>query len=141
MAKERKTVSMDETLAEEIDRRPELNLSGVVEDFLRGYLSYGDKTSAALEARLEALERQREQLKTELDDVEAEMEEVRTLLEEQREAESHHDEVLDELAEKFPDGDQLTADNPAVRNWANKLDRRPTELVDEIEHRRNGAHG
>lgn len=141
MAKNRKSISLDESLVEEIDRRPELNLSGVVEDFLRGYLSYGDKTSAALEARLEALERQREQLRTELDDVENEIEEVRTLLKQQQEAESHHDEVLDELADKFPDGDQLTADNPAVRNWANKLDRRPTELVEEIQHRRNGAHG
>lgn len=141
MAKNRKSISLDESLVEEIDRRPELNLSGVVEDFLRGYLSYGDKTSAALEARLEALERQREQLRTELDDVENEIEEVRTLLKQQQEAESHHDEVLDELADKFPDGDQLTVDNPAVRNWANKLDRRPTELVEEIQHRRNGAHG
>lgn len=141
MSKKRTSLSLDEPIADEVQRRDELNLSGLVNDFLRGYLSYGDKTSAALEARLEALERQREQLQTELDDVESEMDEVQELIEAQHEAADKHDDVLDDLAEDLAYGDDLHRENPAVQTWARKLELRPQDLVDEIQQRRNGAHG
>lgn len=141
MSKKRTSLSLDEPIADEVQRRDELNLSGLVNDFLRGYLSYGDKTSAALEARLEALERQREQLQTELDDVESEMEEVQELIEAQHETADKHDDVLDDLAEDLAYGDDLHRENPAVQTWARKLELRPQDLVAEIQQRRNGAHG
>lgn len=140
MPKKRTSLSLDEPIAEEVSRRDELNLSGLVNDFLRGYLSYGDKTSAALEARLEALHRQREQLQTELDDVESEIEEMEELIEAQQNAADKHDDVLDDLADDLAYGDDLHQENPAVQTWARKLELRPKELVQEIEHRRNGAH-
>jgi flagellar motility protein MotE (MotC chaperone) len=132
------SLSIDADLKRAVSQREELNLSGVVNDFLRGYLAHGDATAATLEARLEHLQRKNERLLKQVDEVEQEIAHVEELLEAQREAAETDHEEIERLAHDLPE--DLSVENPAVKNWARKLNRRPKELVELVEkHRANGA--
>lgn len=137
--KKRTSISLDHALIEETRRRDDINLSGLVNDFLSDYLAFGDATQAHLESRRAHLERRREHLQDELASIEDEIEYVEDLIADREDEWDTEEERLEGMVDAFPTGDQLRPSNPAIKTWARKLEIEPYELVDEIESRRSNG--
>lgn len=129
MGKEIKSVSIDEGLAEAIDEADDLNLSGLVNEMLRAYFTTGDTHRSAIRSRLEQVEEEIEETEEELNELRNEKERLEQLLEKE-EAEM---EPLREQAVELFSGRDVDVTNPAVEQWAMKLDMPPQELLEKVE--------
>jgi hypothetical protein len=131
------SVSIDESLLQEVRDRRGLNLSGLVNEFLQDYLAFGDAAEAHLEARLSHLQQREDQLEDELDSVREEIDYVEARLEDiGTDDDDSVDEQIDAMLHDFPSGEHLRVENPAILTWARKLEVEPSWLVEEIEDRR-----
>lgn len=139
MSKKRKSVSLDESVANEIDRRSHLNFSALVNDLVQEYLAGGKTGSlreSVLEVRLERIERQIEEKQEQIEHLREERDYLEDML-------AQEDTQSDSLIEEIPDGvlhisdDKLNAENEAIITQAQKMNRTPAELVEAIEEHRN----
>jgi chromosome segregation ATPase len=133
------SVSLDEDLLNRASRQEHINLSGLCNDLLEEYFNSGSASRARLEAKHDRLLEQKEHLEAELGHVEEELDRVKEQLEQHREEEQAREEKIKDLAEQLPA--DLDPENPAVMNWAEKLEMTPRELCEEIEEKRGPVTG
>jgi len=131
------SISLDADLKQRAQSNAHINLSGLCNDLLEEYFASGSSSKARLEAKRDRLLQQREHLETELAHLNEEIETVEAQLAECEERDRHRDKKVEELAEQLPD--DVDAENPAVQNWATKLDLTPAQLTDEIRAQRGEA--
>lgn len=133
MSKERKTFSLDPELVGELDEKNK-NASGVVNDLLREYLVGGSDAAVGKELRIKDIEEKTMELQNERDRINRHLERLRNekrRLEQQiEEQQAEHRERIEEAARFVKD---KPADNPAVQNWADKLNMDPYDLKAEVE--------
>lgn len=102
---------------------------------------YQTGDTAALERRIEEQHSRLNQLQQERNEREREISEAKDELERLektlKRAEQRSGDQLGEAVEAVSklDDDQLTEDNPAVRNWASKVGVTPAELISEVRTR------
>jgi septal ring factor EnvC (AmiA/AmiB activator) len=117
-----------------------LNKSAVMRDLADKYARTGDTEEAALlvereqkEDRLRELQREKSDLESDIDRVEREIDRLDRRIEQRRENTS--DEAK-EIADRIESGtfrkSQLTEDNPAVINWAQKAGLDPDTFIFEV---------
>jgi septal ring factor EnvC (AmiA/AmiB activator) len=117
-----------------------LNKSAVMRDLADKYARTGDTEEAALlvereqkEDRLRELKREKSDLESDIDRVEREIDRLDRRIEQRRENTS--DEAK-EIADRIESGkfrkSQLTEDNPAVINWAQKAGLDPDTFIFEV---------
>lgn len=139
MSKKRKSVTIDESLATEIDQRSEINFSSLVNDLVKRYFA-GDatahKTKAALEVQLQHVQDEIEQKEERIRQLRKRKDELEQLIEEH---EDKQEPLVEEALEKLqtlPD-DKLHNENDAIIHWASKIGISPAKLVELIENERN----
>jgi len=132
MSKKRKSVTIDESLARQIDQRNEINFSSLVNDLVEHYFA-GDatahKTKTALEVQIQHVRDEIEQKEERLQQLRKREEELEQLIEEY---ENEQDPLVEEALEKLrnlPD-ENLQTDNVAVVHQAGKIGVPPAELVE-----------
>lgn len=145
MGKVPMSVSVDEELKQRADRRPSMNTSAVVNQFLREYLSGGRAPDVALAMEIERMENEIENERAEIerrqakiDRLEREIDRLETELSGYQDAER---EAIESFVERVREGDipqrNIVADNPAVQNYAVKATMTPEVFVaavkDELE--------
>lgn len=144
MTKKRPSISVriERETKRELDRRDDLNLSGLVRGLLENYLRVGDAVEVALEKRLQDqedklrdLQRQKADIESRIDRTEREIDDLRDKIKERRE--SVPEEVV-EFAERIKSGrfnGDLDADNPAVINQADKSGLTVEKFIRKVEER------
>lgn len=132
MGKKRRSVSLDEDVAELVEAHDSLNFSGLVNQFARRYFEAGSDTDEALRLRLEHIERQIEETEEELDALRAERDRIEEQLADRRE---EVDEAVEEFLQTVDPGPRfdLSPENPAVRNYASKAGVTPERFVETVE--------
>lgn len=136
VSKKTKSITIDEHLAEEIDRRSEINFSALVNDLVENYLA-GDltshKTKTALEVQLEHVENEIEEKEKRIQVLKERRDELQQVIEE-------HDEQRDPTVEKaletlqnLPE-DNLDSENDAVLNWSRKTGIPPAKLIEKVKN-------
>lgn len=132
VSKRRKTVSIDEELADIVDRRDSFNLSGFVNTALETHFaqdSASSAQSAALQAQLEELEAEIEQVEVEKERLRERRERIEERLDEEVNSEP---EIMAQARAKL-ENTPRDADNPAIQNWAAKIGIPPEDLLDELD--------
>ena len=131
--KERKTFSLDAEVVEELNEK-NLNASGVANDLLREYLIGGTTAAVGKEIRIQHIEQEIEEQLTERDRINRRIERLRSERERlEREIEQEQAEHRERLTEAALFVRGKDADNPAVENWAEKLNMEPYELLQRVE--------
>lgn len=131
--KERKTFSLDADVVDELNEK-NLNASGVANDLLREYLIGGTTAAVGKEIRIQHIEQEIEEQLTERDRINRRIERLRKERERiEREIEQEQAEHRDRLEEAATFVRGKDADNPAVENWAEKLNMEPYELLQRVE--------
>lgn len=106
------------------------NRSGFINDLIDAHREGKSEMNEAI-ARF-----RREQLEQELNSVTRREDEIRneleTLNEQITQEQQRKQEKLEDAKEAIG-GMNLTADNPAVKNWAEKVDMNPEELLEELD--------
>jgi len=138
MGKKRKSVTIDESLAREIDKRNEINFSSLVNDLVKHYFAgsaTAHKTKAALEVQLQHKQDEVKQKEEQLRRLREEVEELEQLIEEH---ENQQDPLVEEALEVLQDlpDDKLHSENDAIVNWASKIEISPAKLVELLEDER-----
>lgn len=138
MSKKRKSVTIDESLAKEIDQRSEINFSSLVNDLVDHYFA-GDatshKTKTALEVQLQHVQDEIEQKEERLRQLRKREEELEQLIEEY---EDQRDPLIEEALEKLrtlPD-DKIHTENDAIVHQAGKIGIPPAKLVELLKNER-----
>jgi len=131
VGKTRKSVTIDDDLAELIDQRDDLNFSAFVNELTRDYFTSGESTDRALELKLQHIEREIEETKEELDRLRNERNRIEELIEERRDRQEPVVEELRRIADQSPTFD-LHEDNDAVQQKAAKAGMTPSELVERV---------
>lgn len=105
------------------------NRSGYIDDLLTQAREGGGKVDEAIR------DYQIQQLSAEVNGMESELETKKARLEalqaEQRSEMAEKQRKLEDAKESL-DGARLVPDNPAVQNWAEKVDMTPEELIEEV---------
>lgn len=100
---------------------------------------FGGKRKGDLERRIDEKERRINVVEDELEGREDELDELNrelhTLRDKYEEKVEEEEETLAEAIEAL-DGARLVPDNPAVQNWAEKVDMTPAELINEVKDAR-----
>jgi polyhydroxyalkanoate synthesis regulator phasin len=139
--KQRISASIDADIKDQLDTENNLNKSAVVNELLRQYLVQGDAAEAGLQRRLkekeqtkERKELERQRLENEIESLEREIDDIQNQIQQRRQ--EGLDEIL-EMAEKIRNNEfpreNLTADNPAVENYAQKAAMTPERFVRKVE--------
>lgn len=130
MAKERTSISVDPDVYQFL-QQPEINQSQLIQELVREYRENEERQVAALKLRLRQLKEDAESLEQRAKNKRQQAEEVAALLDDAKEAES---EQLQEAREAMSglNLEEINSDNPAIENWANKLDMEPTSLIDRL---------
>lgn len=127
MSKERVTVSVDPEVASYL-RQDAVNASGLVNNLVQKQMGGESSEAAMVKLRLEQVNSEINQTKTTLESREVERKRLQNRLSEIQEAnETELDEARDTLEEVPND-----PENPAVQNWADKLEMTPEELLEEL---------
>jgi predicted nucleic acid-binding Zn-ribbon protein len=138
MSKKRKSVTIDESLARQIDQRNEINFSSLVNDLVEHYFA-GDatahKTKTALKVQLQHVQDEIEQKEERLRQLRKREEELEQLIEEHEDQQDPLVEEALEVLQDLPD-DKLHAENDAVINWASKIGISPAKLVELVKNER-----
>lgn len=134
----RLSVTVDDEVKDEIETRPNLNVSGLVNELLSEYLFGQDQTTEAT-----VLEHEAEKLKDELDDLAETRSEKQERLEElqQKKQELEEQGRPDDLVRSFEiildnyrrNPGSVTADNPAVQNQAGENGMTAEQFLDEFD--------
>jgi len=128
MSKERRTVSLDEDVDEFLGSEG-VNASELVNKLVKNHASAGGDKQSMLELR-------EEQLKSDISSLEGRVESKREELEAVQEQLSQYrdkrEDRLQEAAESVKHV-ALEPDNPAVENWAGKLDMTEREFIQQVE--------
>lgn len=130
MSKKRTSISVDEDVYEFL-QQPQINQSKLIQELVREYETNEQRQVAALRMRLKHLNDDIEDMEGELQTKKKQRAEVKSLL---NEAESDEIDGLQEAREamKGIDESDLTENNPAVENWARKLDMSPSTLLERL---------
>lgn len=123
--------SADDDVAEYL-KQDHINMSGLINRLVRMHMNGGVDEDLMREFRMQ-------QVRAELEDLEARAEKKRDQLEQlqehddriRQEHQRNLDDALDELASIPPR--HINPENPAVRNWADKLGMDPADLIDELD--------
>jgi vacuolar-type H+-ATPase subunit I/STV1 len=119
---------VDPELKEAIDQQPDLNTSGAIREFLQHYVASGQSTEAALAVRKERIEQELAELEREVRQKESELERVNELLNDKADKRRGVFESFSEF-----DGVNVTPENPAVQEHAERADMTPEEFVKKYE--------
>jgi len=132
MSKDRKTFSLDEDVVRELEEETG-NASAVVNNLLEAWLLCGGDGPIGKEVKLRDIERRLEDAKNERDKLNRRIERLRN---NKRRLEQQIEQQQEEQREKLQEAAQYVkgkpADNPAVENWAEKLNMTPTELKEQV---------
>lgn len=138
MSKKRKSVTIDLSLARQIDRRSEINFSSLVNDLVRNYFA-GDgmshKSKAALEVQLQHVQEEIEQKEERLEQLRQRGEELQQRIDEYENEQAPIREEAIDVLQNTPDED-LHPENAAVKNWAGKTGIPATELIERVKNER-----
>ena len=133
MGKDRKTFSLDERVVEELEDEAG-NASAVVNNLLQEWLLSGGDGPIGKEIKLRDIESRLEEAKNERDKVNRRIERLRN---QKRRIEQEIEQQQSEQREKLEQAAEYVkgkpADNPAVENWAEKLNMTPTELKEQVK--------
>lgn len=118
-----------------------LNKSAVLRSLAAKYARSGDTTEAALRVEQQEKEERLTELKREKSDIQADIDRLeREISRIDRRLEQHRNQVTEEaveIAERIQDGrfkmSQLTEDNPAVKNWAQKAGLEVDRFIFEVQ--------
>lgn len=127
--KKTKSFSLDpkvKQFADELD-----NASAVVNDLLAQFSQSGKgRELAAIDVQIRQKERELERKQKETGEVKQDLDELQEL---RGKYTTERNAKLEEAKEKLYDVPQ-NEDNPAIQNWANKLDMNPSQLLEELEN-------
>lgn len=129
MPKKRTSVSMTEATYEALQKRDDINVSGLFEQFVTEFLASGQSTEAALAVRKEQLEADLDEAKGEVRRIEDELERVEAELKERRDRRRDTFEAFHDLGVRH----DLTTDNPAVKNHAERCGMSPGEFLAQYQ--------
>jgi len=136
VSKQPRSFSIDEDVAEVLSERDDINASGVVNQFLREFISNGRGKEAALEVRVSQLDEEIADLETDLERKRRERERLEEQLESRR---SNLYDVLERVESMIERGDfpreNVSPDNAAIQNYANDAGVPADRFVDELEGR------
>lgn len=140
MGKSRRSVSIDEDLDEQLTNRESINASAVINELLRQYLAGGEAADVALKLRKRDLQQQKENKQVNIQRLESEVErldrEIDDIDERIRKRRQDAYEEVETIAERIRDGrfdrENLSADNPAIQNYAQKAQMSPERFVSEV---------
>lgn len=136
VSKTPRSFTIDEDIAEALSDRDDINASGVVNDFLREFVTGGKSTEAALEVRLNQLDEEIADVEQELTRLRRERERVETRLDERRSALA---EELDEFEAMIDRGEFDPADidpsNLAIQKAASRAEVEAHKFAAELEGR------
>jgi len=132
MSKERRTVSIPEEVDDHLSREG-VNASELVAKLVKQHMNGGATQDQILEFRIKQVQSEVEDIRGRLERKERELEELKARRQE------YHEQQQQEFQSKLSDarealsGVPLSIDNPAVQNWAEKLDLTPETLIDKLE--------
>jgi len=125
--KETRTVSLKPANNEFLSNHD--NASALVDDLVTQYREGADRDTVALELQIEQKRRERRSAKKEVNRLDEDIAELERL---KNEFQGSREDRLQEAKEVLSDVPR-EADNPAILNWAERLELTPTELIDELE--------
>lgn len=127
MSKENISASVDPEVAAHLSR-DEVNASGLINSLVKKQMAGGTSERAMVELRLEQVESEIEQTESRLETLTAERDQLQARLDD------IDDKATSELAEARENLDGVPRDpeNPAIVNWATKLDMTPEQLLEEL---------
>jgi len=125
-SKERRTFSLDEDNDEWLADQD--NASAVVNRLVDQARQNGGTQGAAIDLNIEQKERELKNARQNVERLESEIEELREL----RQQVTQQETADIERAREALAGAELNPSNPAVENWATKLEMTPAELVAEL---------
>lgn len=130
--KKRTSISIDTDVYEFL-KQPEVNQSGLINDLVKQYRDNNDRQVAALRLRYEHLVDEAEEAEERAEKKREQAEEIKQLLHDAEESESNGlSKARDALSGlEFEEADP---DNPAVENWARKLDMTPQQLLKQLRN-------
>lgn len=106
------------------------NRSGYIDDLVTQAREGSGKVDEAIrQYQIQQLQAQVSGMQSELESKKARL---NTLLEEQESEQAEKERLLEQAHEAL-EGIRLSPDNPAVKNWAEKVDMTPEELIEEIQ--------
>jgi len=128
--KKRTSISVDEDVYQYL-QQSEVSQSGLINELVREYKSNEQRQIAALELRHTHLIEEGEDLEERAERKFEQADEVKEVLEKKRTEE--HELMADarEALAAIPD-EKTTTDNPAVENWADKMELTPSELIERL---------
>lgn len=128
--KKRTSISIDRDVYEFL-KQPEVNQSGLINDLVKQYRDNNDRQVAALRLRYRHLIDEAEEAEERAEKKYDQAEEIKQLLDEAEEAEN---DGLARAREALSgiDFDEADSDNPAVENWARKLDMTTQQLLTQL---------
>lgn len=138
MSKKRKSVTIDQSLARQIDRRSEINFSSLVNDLVQNYLA-GDgmshKNKAALEVQLQHIQEEIKEKEERLDELKKDEERLQQRIDEYENEQAPIMEEAIDVLQNTPD-EELHPENEAVKNWVGKTGIPATALIERVKNER-----
>jgi len=128
MSKERRTVSLDEDVDEFLASEG-VNASELVNNLVKNHASAGGDKQSMLELREDQLKSDIANLEGQLESKREELERVQEQLSQHRQKQQNQLKEAAESVKHVP----LEPDNPAVENWAGKLDMNEKEFIQQVE--------
>lgn len=132
MAKKRTSISLEEETYQYL-QQDSINASQLVNKLIKQHMNCGADQQQVLEFRIQQVESQLEDFQSRAERKQNELEELRKRREEHREQKQNEQEQLLADAEEALEGVPKQPDNPAVENWADKLNMQPATLLEELE--------
>lgn len=143
MTDEKITFRVDGSTKQQLDTYEHLNVSSLMRSLTENYVHLGDTVEVSLQRKLKdkenKLDRKRlekQGLENDIERIEREIEDIQQKIKERRE---QTPESVIEFAEKIKAGrfpqDKLDADNPAVKNYAQKAGLPPTQFINKVQER------
>jgi len=137
--KTRKSVTIDEDLAEWVENR-NINFSGLVNDLLNQYRATNESDLSVLKRRIKEEQEEVAELREKIDRKETNLRKLENELEQREEKEEEKKNLLREARDALEDT-PLNRENPAVKNWARKLEMKPVKLVEELSDEEEATNG
>jgi seryl-tRNA synthetase len=125
--KKTRTVSLDPENDEWLSEKD--NASATVNDLVTQLREGGDKATAVLDLQIQQKRREITEAENRVERLNASLDELLTLRETMDEQEVAR---LNDAREALSDT-ELSATNPAVKNWASKLGLKPVELIEQLQ--------
>jgi len=128
--KKRTSITVDPAVYEFL-KQPDVNQSGLINELVKEYKDNEKRQVAALKLRRDHLLQEATEAEETAEQKREQAAEVEALLEDARNAESDKLQQAREALSGIDDRD-LSPENPAVQNWADKLDLSPEELLKQL---------